>query len=186
MPLTRENVVVHINAWPGSGKLTIARLLAKRLGGRLMDNHTLLNPAEALFDRSSTHWLTLRRELRKLAFAHMAKVETGMPIVLTDALAEDDHDRAMFDDCRPLAAVRDARLIAVVLECEEDENARRLQSPGRTEAMKLTKPQVLRDLRSRYRLLRPVDVDIIDLDVTTLEPSAACIRLEELLTRGAQ
>jgi hypothetical protein len=45
------SLILHINGWPGSGKLTIGRIVAGRLGARLLDNHTVLNPAEALFER---------------------------------------------------------------------------------------------------------------------------------------
>jgi broad-specificity NMP kinase len=34
-------VIVHLNGWPGVGKLTVARLLAPRLQARLIDNHLL-------------------------------------------------------------------------------------------------------------------------------------------------
>ncbi|WP_416065578.1 hypothetical protein ACK9YZ_02635 [Rhizobium sp. ZK1] len=43
---------VHINGWQGTGKLTVGPLLAKSLGARLIDNHTL-NPAEVLFARGN-------------------------------------------------------------------------------------------------------------------------------------
>ena len=52
--------IIHINGWPGTGKLTVGRLLAERLGARLVDNHTLLNPAEALFSRSDPLHASLR------------------------------------------------------------------------------------------------------------------------------
>ena len=34
-------MIVHINGWPGVGKLTVAREVARRLSARLLDNHTL-------------------------------------------------------------------------------------------------------------------------------------------------
>jgi hypothetical protein len=47
-----------------------------------------------------------------------------------------------------LARKREAKLIAVVLECEEEENLRRLRAAGRVEFLKLTNGEVLRDLRA--------------------------------------
>ena len=45
--------LVFIYGPVASGKLTIARHLAERLGAQLADNHTLINPAEALFARGA-------------------------------------------------------------------------------------------------------------------------------------
>lgn len=36
------DLIIHINGWPGCGKLTIGRELAKRLGARLLDKHTII------------------------------------------------------------------------------------------------------------------------------------------------
>jgi thymidylate kinase len=167
------DLIVHINGWSGCGKLTIARQLAKHLGARLIDNHTLINPAECLFARNDANYWPLRKAVRALAFEYAARLAPGTHLVLTDALADMASDRAVFDDCLELAKMRGAKLIAVVLECEEEENLRRLTAAGRAEQFKLTDGEVLRDLRAKYRLLRPTDVTCIDLDVSALPPREA-------------
>lgn len=43
----RAGLVVHLNGWPGVGKLTIGRALAERLNARLIDNHLLHDAAIA-------------------------------------------------------------------------------------------------------------------------------------------
>ena len=166
-------LVVHINGWPGSGKLTIGRLLAKRLNGRLLDNHTLINPAECLFARDDLHNWPLRKALRSLVFDYAAQIAVAIPLVLTDALADNPADRAGFDACLELANKRKAKLIAVVLDCEEEENLRRLTAPGRAELLKLTSAEFLGKLRARYRLLRPTAVTCIDMDVSKLPAAQA-------------
>ena len=118
---SQMNLIVHINGWPGCGKLTIARILAKRLTGKLLDNHTLLNPGEALFTRSDPLHGSLRKAVREATLDHAAQLRAGMPLVLTDALADDAIDQALFDEYRILAARRQARLVSVMLECEHDE-----------------------------------------------------------------
>src|SRR5262245_44240671 len=109
------NQIIHVNGWPGCGKLTIARFLTRRLNGKLLDNHTLLNPAEALFDRSDPLHGSLRRQVRACVLDHAARLPPSIPLVLTDALSDDATDQAMFDDYRILASRRGTRLIAVVL-----------------------------------------------------------------------
>jgi len=42
------NCIIHINGRPGSGRRSIGQIPAALIGGRLLDNHTMLNPAEAL------------------------------------------------------------------------------------------------------------------------------------------
>jgi len=171
------NLVLHINGWPGCGKLTIARIVAARLNARLLDNHTLLNPAEALFTRDDPLHRALRKSLRETIFRFVAQVPPGVPIVFTDALADDAGDAAMFDEYRELARGRSARLVSAVLDCDLEENVRRLTTAGRAERMKLTRPAVLTALRNRYRLLKPGGVALIEIDVTSLAAEQAAAEL---------
>jgi len=179
------DLIVHINGWPGCGKLTIARQLAKHLGARLIDNHTLINPAECLFARNDANYWPLRKAVRALAFEYAARLAPGTHLVLTDALADIASDRAVFDDCLELASQRGAKLIAVVLECEEEENLRRLRAAGRVELLKLTNGEVLRDLRAKYRLLRPTDVTCIELDVSALSAAEAAAAISGRCTQAS-
>ena len=171
------SLIVHINGWPGTGKLTIARCLTARLGGRLLDNHTLLNPAEALFDRESPHWWPLRNSVRAIVLEFAARVDAATPLVLTDALADIYSDRQTFEDYRPLAAKRGARLVSVILRCAPEEKLRRLASPGRAEQHKLTNAALLQSWQVKLQLLRPTGVDVLELDVTSISPEQAAAEL---------
>ena len=86
------NTIVHINGWPGTGKLTIARLLAGRTGAKLVDNHTLINPAEMLYSRQDPLYRSLRTEIRRVVFDHIARAGPEASFVFTDALSDDDFD----------------------------------------------------------------------------------------------
>jgi hypothetical protein len=160
-------LIVHINGWPGSGKLAIGRHLATLLHARLLDNHTLINPAACLFDRTDPHYWTLRKVVRSAVFEYAARVPLTTPLILTDALAHEPKDHEIFEACIELAKQRRARLIAAVLDCDEQENMRRLISVGRAERLKLTDAAYLRTLRTTYELLRPTGVSRIDLDIST-------------------
>ena len=87
--------IVHINGWPGTGKLTVGRLLAKRLGARLIDNHMLLNPAEALFARSNPLHASLRGQIRRVVFDHAVRTDPAESFVFTDALSDDEDDLSL-------------------------------------------------------------------------------------------
>jgi gluconate kinase len=172
-------LVVHINGWPGCGKLTIARLLAKRLSARLIDNHLLLNPVAAMFDRGAPLREAFRLELRTLAFAYAEQIDAQTDLIFTDALAREAFEQARFDEVRELALKRRARCFSVVLDCDIDENIRRLTSPGRAELHKLTNADVIRSLRKQHQLLKPEGCDVLLLDVTRLcaEQAAEAIHL---------
>lgn len=171
------SLVLHLNGWPGTGKRTIAGIVAARLGARLLDNHVMLNPAEALFEREDPHHAALLDAVRRLTMAYAEKVPPGTPIIATDALGDDEADALLFNRYRTLAARRDGRLISVVLDISWQENVRRLQGAERAGQRKLTRPGVLRDLRDRYRLLRPADVEAMCLDVSDLAAEDAASRI---------
>lgn len=176
--------VLHINGWPGTGKRTIGKIVADRIGGRLLDNHVMLNPAEALFERGDPLHASLRDAVREATLEHAERLAPDVSIVLTDALSDDAEDTASFARYRRLAERRGSRLISVVLEIAPEENARRLVSPGRSDALKLTRVEVLEAMRSRYLLLRPTGIEVIDLDVTELSAAAAAGQIVDLLMRS--
>lgn len=176
--MSAADAIIHINGWPGSGKLTIARELATLLDARLLDNHTIINPAEALFERRDPLNRSLRKALRETIFAHVVQMKPVM-LLLTDAISDDAFDSALFEEYRALAAKRGAALVSIVLECSPEQNAERLVAAGRAERRKLTNPAILASLRASHRLLRPAGVPLVELDVSELSPAEAAAILAE-------
>lgn len=176
--MSAADAIIHINGWPGSGKLTIARELATLLDARLLDNHTIINPAEALFERRDPLNRSLRKALRTMIFEHVAQMKPGI-LLLTDAISDDAFDSALFEEYRALAARRGAALVSIVLECSPEQNAERLVAAGRAERRKLTNPAILASLRASHRLLRPAGVPLVELDVSELSPAEAAAILAE-------
>lgn len=178
------NTIVHINGWPGTGKLTVARLLAPMLGAKLVDNHTLINPAEMLFGRRDPLYRSLRGEIRTLVFDHIARADSAASFIFTDALSDDEYDTRQFEAYRDLAVRRNARLVAVVLDCSEKENLRRLVLPARAERLKLVNPDILSGLRAKHLLLRPKGCALVGLDVTALSADDAAAEIAQRLNGG--
>ncbi len=171
-------MIVHIGGWPGVGKLTIGRLVASELGARLLDNHTLLNPAEALFERSNADYWALRRQIRSVVIGYAARCPPGTSIVFTDALGENvPSDVAMFEDVVRLSETRGVPLCAVLLDCSLEENARRLVGSDRRGLHKLTDTEMLSQVRNRYVLLRPAVKHRLDLEVTSLTAAESAARV---------
>ncbi len=172
-------LIVHINGYPGIGKLTIARHLADRISARLLDNHTLLNPSNALFARDDPRHGRLRRVVRHAVFSAIADMPADTRIVTTDALSDEAEQRAIFNEVRDLALHRGDRFVPVVLETSLDENMRRVAHPSRAAHRKITDPELLRQLRSAARVYTAPDAKI--LDITALEPEQAADQLAILI-----
>nr|WP_280137937.1 MULTISPECIES: nucleoside kinase [unclassified Ensifer] len=164
--------------------MTIARHLAEHLGARLADNHTLINPAEALFAGGTPLYRSLRATIRTAVLDHVRRADASQSFLFTDALSDDALDSRAFEDFATLAADRGARFVAVVLDCAIEENLKRLMRAGRSRAHKLTDPQVLIDLRSRHALLRGKCDQLIELDVTHIGADEAASEIATRMARG--
>jgi hypothetical protein len=178
--------VIHINGWPGSGKRSIGTILAAEIGGKLLDCHVMLNPAEALFERNDPLHAELLDAVRSVTLDYAAKLAQAVSIILTDPLSDDASDTAVFERYRNLATRRGARLISVTLEIEAAENVRRLETPSRAEHRKLTRATVLRELWHNVKLLQPEGTEAYSLDVTHLTASEAAARISTWVTTPAR
>jgi hypothetical protein len=181
-------MIVHINGWPGVGKLTVGRRVAGRLGARLVDNHTLLNPALAVSEHGSPAFGELSARVRALVYAEIERAPRSERFVLTDALEEGNpgSDRVLAR-LAEIAARRQAPLLAVSLECALEENVRRLLAPERAAARKLTDPDILRNAWRALTLLRPALPHRLDLDTTERDAEAVAdeiVRAAERLLAG--
>lgn len=170
--------VIHIGGWPGAGKRTVGRIVARRLGGRLIDNHLMLDAAHAIHDRGTRAFGTLRGEVRDVIFQHARQLPLEVALVLTDALADEPAALPLFQPTVDLAAARGAPLRVFVLDLDPQENRRRLTDPARGGYGKLMDPDILASLRAHETLFCPDGA--ITLDVTDLSPEAAA---EAILSR---
>jgi hypothetical protein len=125
------------------------------------------------------------KEIRTLVFDHIARADGSAPFIFTDALSDDDYDTRQFEAYRELARRRNARLVAVVLDCAQEENLRRLVLPDRTERLKLVNPEILSGLRAKHLLLRAKDCELVGLDVTTLSAEEAAAEIAGRLAKAS-
>jgi hypothetical protein len=72
--MTPPSPLIYINAFPGTGKLTVARALISLLSSSkptsapvLLDNHTLIDPVAAKYTRDHPNYAQERRRVRKKA-----------------------------------------------------------------------------------------------------------------------
>jgi thymidylate kinase len=67
--------IIHINGYPGTGKLTVAQILTSHVVStnlKLIHNHLLINPADAVLHRTQPGYQSLRRALRAAILTSLA------------------------------------------------------------------------------------------------------------------
>ena len=171
-------MIVHINSYPGVGKLTIGRALADLIGGKLLDNHSVFNVAFALTEFKSPAFYDTVRAVREIAYRRILDLPSEVPVVLTNwysqgsAWGEENWDRAI-----ALAKERKCALNVVTLACLPEENARRIQAPERSAKRKPQDEEMVNDNRSGRPLLDRGGDRLLSLDVTELSASEAARKI---------
>ena len=170
-------MIININGWPGVGKLSVAEQLRQRVGGRLLDNHTIFNVAFSLCEFRTPDFYDTVRSVRRIAFAQAGKLPPDIPIVLTSAYADTPFGRENWAAIREMADARAVPLCNVVLDCALDENLRRLQSPSRAALRKLIDPAPLVAAREARELLSDGGDFLLRFDVSDLTPELSASRI---------
>lgn len=171
--------IVHINGFPGIGKLTIARKLVdllKPFNGKLVHNHLLIDPADAVLPRSSSDYQPLRGAIRAVVLDMLAEsLDTfGSVFVFTDFQTNDDIGHSVLAEYRSMAMRRNCSLVTVILTCSKKENLRRLGTTERSIHGKLTDSKLVSYIRDNEEVHQLPDNRLeMELDVTTLDADAA-------------
>lgn len=166
--------LIHINSYPGVGKLTIGRILASELGAKLLDNHSVYNVAFALTEFKSDAFYDAVRDVRSVAYRLAKKLPSDMPIVLTNAHAQDSTwGNECWDHAIELARSTHRDHVVVLLECSRDENARRIQSLDRDAKRKPRDPKMFRQGDKDRPLIDRGADRLLRLDATEMSASAA-------------
>lgn len=174
-------MIIHLNGWPGSGKLTVAREVARKLDARLLDNHTLHDVAARLCDRGTPEYWELYYQVRDAAYRRVLALPSHEMLVMTNALTqESEREREAWTAVKALAADRGVRLVAITLECSLDENVERIASESRR-YRKLTDPAPLVEWRSTLTLLTDDSIPSLTVDNTNLSPEEAADRIVEFV-----
>lgn len=179
-------MIIHLNGYPGVGKLTVGRILAERLNGRLLDNHAIYDVACALADFRSSSWDLLARGVRDVAFNGVEALPLDVPVVTTNACSDSDWGREMWQAMRDMAARRGSKFLVVSMDCSPEENARRVQAEGRGRGGKMTDPIALQDYRKSWALLETGGDALLRLDCTHLSAEASALAILDWLASYRQ
>lgn len=162
-------MIIHINSYPGVGKLTIARCLAPKLGARILDNHSIYNVAFALTEFKSEAFYDTVRAVRTIAYQRVVDLPSNVPVILTNAHAQDSKwGNESWDAAIALAGQCARPHLVVLLECSREENARRIQGLNREELRKPRDPGMFRQGPIDRPLIERGADALLRLDVTSL------------------
>jgi shikimate kinase len=182
--------IVYLLGYPGVGKYTVARELAKLNGAVVVDNHVVNHPILVLLKWDAISSLppgTLGRTA-PIRDAVLSAIDEIAPreisYVLTNVLLDNEEDRAIYDRVTAIAARRGSVFLPVLLNCERDEQLRRVQSEERAALLKVADPQAVERLMESTQLLVPDDANLLRLDTTVLDPAEAAARIARRAAEG--
>lgn len=175
-------MIIVLNGYPGTGKLTIGRALADRMKGRLLDIHSVYNIAFALTEFRSPEFREAVERVEAIAHDLILKRPPDEPIILTTVLTavltavsagDNAWGRAEWARMQTLGARRPPFCV-VHVHCALDENIRRITSPGRQASRKPVDAQMARRNHAGARPLMGDDAThLLRLDTTELGADAA-------------
>lgn len=166
--------LIHINSYPGVGKLTIGRKIAADLGGKLLDNHSIYNVAFALTEFKSDEFYDAVRDVRSTAYKLVTTLPSRIPVILTNAHAQDSTwGNECWDHAIDLAQKTGRDHFVVLLDCTREENAKRIQSADRDVLRKPRDPTMFRQGETDRVLIDRGADRLIRLDTTSLSVNEA-------------
>ncbi|RMY20406.1 hypothetical protein D0867_04021 [Hortaea werneckii] len=196
--------VVLLNGFPGTGKYAVARTLRSKLGDtntRLVDNHLIIDPAEAAHPGRGYEHKALRDVIRRAVFQDLKRLpENITTIVLTGCFGQNSEDVAVYAEHVEIAQARGVRFLSFTLTVEKSEHLLRLQSPDRVygQKTKLNDPDVLETIMTNNEILDPTivvdegsDVDFRSIrhhliDTTGLTVSESADRVLDIIAPQQQ
>ena len=182
-------VIVHLIGYPGAGKYTVARAIARQaeLDGRryvVLDNHHTSNVIFAVMDVDGVHpiprvvWDRVD-EVREVLYRAIEELSPpDWSFVFTNVLTEGEPmDAAIVERIAALAARRGNRYVPIYIRCATDELLRRVPAVERRDRLKWIDVAAVRSFVGKHELLRIDDHEPLDIDVTTVAPDDVARRI---------
>lgn len=187
-----DNIIIYLIGFSGTGKLTIAREIARLSGARIVDNHLINNPVFSLISLDSKTPLPDSVWQKVWAIRHIVLqvIEEISPhdfsFIFTNELVEgSEGDKKLFKEIEELAIKRRAIFLPVRLLCKEEELCRRVISTERKNSLKDTSIENARKKSRNQTILQPNHPNTLSLDVSDLIPlQAAQLILEKAVNIG--
>jgi hypothetical protein len=171
--------LIFIHGPAASGKLTVARELARLTALPLFHNHLVVDAVVALFPFGSAPFVRLREEAWLAVFREAA--DTGQSLIFTFAPERTVRPEFIAQAIETVES-RGGQVSFVALTCGQDELERRVEAPSRAEFGKLASKVLFRELQSSGAFEFPsLPDDGLTLDTGILSPEAAAVQIRDFL-----
>lgn len=186
-----ETCVVFLLGYPGVGKRTVGSHLAELVDGVLVDNQLINIPLLTLFkwDGKAPIPMEIWDRVEPIREAVLGTIEDLAPesnnYVFTNVLKDDMEDARHYNRIRSLAHRRGSLFLSVMVDCDVEEQVRRIDNPDRIARLKGSDPEGYRRHRHATKLFQPPTEEVVHIDTTEVDPRRNAERIyENLLNRG--
>lgn len=139
--------IIFIYGPVASGKLTVARELAKLIEAPLFHNHLVVDAVGAVFPFGSEPFIRLREAFWLQTFSEAAR--RGRSLIFTFApepTVDRNFPKRVYEAIEPFGG----SVVFIALTVSRAEQERRIGNASRSEFGKLTSPEMLRALRDSF------------------------------------
>ncbi|HAG53015.1 MAG TPA: hypothetical protein DCL21_04425, partial [Alphaproteobacteria bacterium] len=140
--------IIYFNGMPGSGKLTMAKMVAQKIDARVIDNHKFNN---LLFDIKSFNeevpkfvWESIRNIKREI-FGLLEVLPQDNDYIFT-GITTKFKENMSFNGVKDLAEKLDSDFYLINLVCDESELLKRIDTTSRKENKKITCKKLYQEL----------------------------------------
>lgn len=169
----KKPVVIFIYGPIAVGKLTVAKIVSKKLGYKLVHNHHLNDFVEQVFDRGTYYSHAVKDDLRYYLLETTVKAK--MNIVTTHCYRHDFVSRAGLSDPKYVKTLQTrltklgAKFYPVFLKASNEELLRRVGMESRKKYGKLTNKKIFKKLGYNWYLAPNIKNNLV-IDNTKLSP----------------
>jgi hypothetical protein len=172
--------LLFIYGRPAVGKLTVARAVAARTGGRLFHNHLTVNLVLSVFDFGTPGFIELRERIWMDVFRRA--LAEKVPLLIFTFNPEDSVPQRFIDGLFSEIADEGGKIIPVELTASEPEIEARLGNESRRLDRKTLDTATYRELRAKGAFDSPVIPEPrLRLDTGRLSAAEAAEQIAEIL-----
>jgi hypothetical protein len=191
VPDRYQTCVVFLLGHPGVGKRTVGTHLTELLDGVLVDNQLINLPLLTLFKWDGKFPIPgeIWERVVPIRNAVLGTIEDLAPksnsYVFTNVLLDDESGANHYIDLRSLAQRRGSMFLSVMLNCDVDEQVRRIDTPDRIARLKGSDPEGYRRHRQQTKLFQPPSEEAMHVDTTEIDTRQNAETIyEALIGRG--